>query len=308
MKKLILILPFIFLFQKNIFSQNQFFPIKKASWEEAFIGIAGTPITNYLVLCGDTLVNDISYSKMYALFVDSSGVEVNRQYNGATRIELDLVFYLPVNASDDYLLYDFSLEAGQSITLETVFGDMNTLTVGSNQLINTLDGVTRRVIHFENAAGLTIETWIEGIGSDLGVLNRGLDLSSISDFSPYMNCYKFNGNLSWSNFNTQPLCEFTFDDLCETTSLNNLEKKNTTFQVLPNPFSENAVIDFQNINELEEPVLNVYDFQGRLIEKFLIGNEEKLNFFRKNLNAGVYVFELLDGKTTFATRKKIVIF
>ena len=45
-----------------------------------------------------------------------------------------------------------------------------------------------------------------------------------------------------------------------------------------------------------------------LKREFIFKNEEKFIFSRKNLNAGVYVFELSDWKTTFALRKKIIVF
>ncbi|MFK8006689.1 MAG: T9SS type A sorting domain-containing protein [Saprospiraceae bacterium] len=290
---------FFFSFQLLIAQPSQFFPIKKASWENATIGFAGVPIPDYQVLCGDTLMGNNTYSKLYNIILDSAGVETMRQYQGGTRMETDVVFYIENNAFEEYLLYDFSLETGQSITVQTIFGSNETLIVNSNELIDTPDGVTRRVINFEN------ESWIEGIGSTRGLLTRGMPLTP--DFDPYLNCFKSFEQLGYSNPTTQPECLFTFSDLCETTSLDDLFKnKNVYFNIFPNPFLEKTTIEIPELSELNSPVISIYNFQGQIVEKINNINEEKFIFSRKNLNAGVYVFELSDGKTTFAPKLIIV--
>jgi hypothetical protein len=58
------------------------------------------------------------------------------------------------------------------------------------------------------------------------------------------------------------------------------------------------------LDEVESPILKIYNSQGQLVEKIAEINEEKFIFFRKNLNVGVYVFELTDWKTTFTLQKK----
>lgn len=302
MKNLTLFSCFIFLisYQSLIAQPSQFFPIKNASWENATIGIAGVPFPDYQVLCGDTLIANNTYSKLYAIFLDSAGVETMRQYLGGTRMETDFVFYLENNSSTEYLLYDFSLETGQTISVQTIFGGNQTLTVISNMLIDTPDGVTRRVINFDN------ESWIEGIGSTRGLLTRGMPLTP--DFEPYLNCFKSFGQLGYSNPDTQPECQFIFTDLCGTTALANFSKnKLLDFNVFPNPITEETIIEITQFSELKSPVLSIYNLQGQLVEKIIDINEEKFIFSRKNLKAGAYVFELSDGKTTFAFRKKILI-
>ncbi len=302
MKNLTTLFYFIFFFSvQDLKAQpSQFFPTEKASWENAFIGIAGVPFPDYQVLCGDTLIENKNYSKLYTIFLDTAGVETMRQYLGGTRMETDLVFYLENNSSVEYLLYDFSLETGQSITVQTSFGNQATLTVLSNELIDTPDGVTRRVINFDH------ESWIEGIGSTRGLITRGLP--NIPDYDPYLDCFKSFGELGYSNPLTQPACLFTFDDLCGSTSTYNISnQEEVNFKVYPNPFFAETTIEILQLNQLESPIITIYNLQGQIVEKIVGINREKLIFSRKNLNAGVYVFELSDGKTTFALRKKILI-
>ncbi len=302
MKKLQLIYCLIFFisFQISFAQPSQFFPTKEASWENATIGFAGIPFPDYQVMCGDTIIGNNNYDQLFSIFLDTAGIETMRQYLGATRMETDLVFYIEDNTSLEYLLYDFSLETGQSITVQTIFGSNETMTVISNMLADTPDGVTRRVINFEN------ESWIEGIGSTRGLITRGMPLTA--DFDPYLNCFKSFGELGYSNPNTQPECQFTFTDLCGTTSIAALSKNEfINFEVFPNPINEETTIEIKKWKELKSPILSIYNLQGQLVERIVEINEDKFIFSRKNLKAGVYIFELSDGKTTFALRKKIIV-
>lgn len=123
----------------------------------------------------------------------------------------------------------------------------------------------------------------------------------IFDYDPYSNCFKSIGHLGYSNPNTQPACQFTFTDLCGSTSIADFSKNElVNFKVYPHPFFEETTIEIVGLRELKSPILSIYNFQDQLVEKLVDINEEKLIFFRKNLNARVYVFELSDGKTTFA--------
>ena len=100
---------------------------------------------------------------------------------------------------------------------------------------------------------------------------------------------------------------FTFTELYESTSIDAILKNQlVTFKVFPNPFLAKTIVEIQESTELKSPVLSIYNLQGQLVEKIVEKNELKFIFSRKNLKAGVYVFELSDGKTTFAPQLIIV--
>ena len=306
--KLIILLPFLCFILKSQAQPNPFFPMENAVWEEAFIGIVGSPLPTYIVTCGDTLLNNELHAKLYELTLDSLGNEVNRVYRGATKTGADVVDFVPPGAQSGFVLYDFSLESGQSIELESVFfGGNSTFTVVSNSLMTDNAGISRRVINLEIASGFGTEVWIEGIGSSKGVLNRGL--GDVADFDPFMNCFKYEDILLWSNAVTMPTCEFSFTEICSTTFIEDFSFfEKIKMQISPNPMTTEAMIQIEGLDWLDQPEIRVYNLQGQLIQKIVELNEEKLLFLRKDLKAGMYVFELFDTKTTFALRKKIVIY
>jgi len=214
--KLIFILPFLCFYLQSQAQPNHFFPMENGIWEEAFIGFTGTPITTYVVTCGDTIINNELHAKLYEVTLNPMGVEVNRAYKGASKTGADIVNFIPKDSLNAIVLYDFSLETGQTIDLEIlIYGETMTYTVIGNSLMSDNAGITRRVITLEISS--FTEVWIEGIGSNWGVLNRGLPPAV--DFETYMNCFKYEDILLWSNEATMPACEATLFEICGTTSI-----------------------------------------------------------------------------------------
>lgn len=303
--KLILILPFLGFYFQSQAQPIPFFPTVDGVWEEAFIGFIGTPINTIIVTCGDTLINNENHAKLYELTLDAMGMEINRAYKGASKTGADVVDFIPAGSQNSIVLYDFSLETGQSINLEILlFGTTVTYTVTGNSLMTDNGGISRRVIQMESNSNT--EVWIEGIGSNKGVLNRGLPPAA--DLETYMNCFKYEDILLWSNEVTMPSCESSLVEICGTTSIEDFSFfDKIKMEISPNPMVDEAIIQVEGLDLLEQPEIRVYNLQGQLIRRNLELNEEKLLFLRKDLKAGMYVFELFDTKTTFALRKKIVV-
>lgn len=88
-----------------------------------------------------------------------------------------------------------------------------------------------------------------------------------------------------------------------------INKQFTLFQNYPNPFNPKTVIRFQ-IPEASETVLNIYDVQGRLVEKLLNQYlEEGIHSFEldgSKLPSGIYFYELRSGNYK-ATKKMLLI-
>jgi hypothetical protein len=109
----------------------------------------------------------------------------------------------------------------------------------------------------------------------------------------------------YSYSSIQPEYKFTVFYLYDFTSLGNFSRiKAANFLIYINPFILLIPLDIKNFWSKIQLFISIYKFQMQLVEKFDKINEEKLIYSRKILKAGVYVFELSDGKTTFAFRKK----
>ena len=306
--KLFIFLTFLF-FQNQLQAQpNPFFPMENGFWEEASINWGGNPIKHYTFTYGDTIINNEVHAKIYEVSINPFSGNISEQlYRGATITSADQVHIVYPDSTDSILLYDFSLEMGESIEFEIQFlgpDFISTLTVVGNSLMTDNAGISRRVIILDNDG--FIETWIEGIGSSRGLLDRGVP--PLIDWDHYMNCFKYEDILLWSNETTMPACDFSFTELIDIiSSEEHLLKEKVDFQISPNPLYSEGFIQIEGLDLLEAPEIRIYNLQGQLIQKIMELNEENFSFFRNKLNAGMYVFELFDTKTTFAVRKKVIV-
>lgn len=168
------------------------FPAADAIWEESTFTIAGQFI-RYRLLCGDTTVNETTYSKIYDIIFPFDGEELPTDtvppaiYSGSLRSDTTQVFYLPPGATEELLLYDFSLNAEESIDLpNTTLGNEGTYNVTNVDTVQ-VNGEDRRRLFLENVFGGTSDVWIEGIGSVVyGLLDRGLGL--VFDYGSSLHC------------------------------------------------------------------------------------------------------------------------
>lgn len=284
------------------------FPKDNASWQEGFYFANNMIAPEYRVLCGDTTISGNTYSKIYQLTYDNQGQEANRIYEGGLREAGDRVYWMQSFTSDEILLYDWGLESTEQITLKTVLGTENTITAGSNQVMTTPDGVFRRVIVFAPQAGAPEEVWVEGIGSNLGILARGTNQNENPDYRPFLNCYRFEQEIILESDNAPLNCDFIFNENCLLTSLNETIKlKEVNFKIFPNPFQRQTQIQIENFELLKTPILSIYNMQGQIIHQINV-NEKLLEIsLEENISQGIYFFELTASDLSFSQRRKVVV-
>ena len=97
-------------------------------------------------------------------------------------------------------------------------------------------------------------------------------------------------------------------DTSKATSINEISNDVTSFNVVPNPMSSNAVVTFV-AEKSAAYVLNLADVTGKIISTRKIeakAGENTTNIERNNLPAGVYFLSLSDGQS-LVTRKFSII-
>ncbi|MCK6691889.1 MAG: hypothetical protein L6Q97_07270, partial [Thermoanaerobaculia bacterium] len=161
------------------------FPETAALWQCKEITLFGT-LEIFYELCDDTVINQQQYKKISRYSLDSNGEPVNKMYAGASRATGDTVYYIPPNLSVERLLYDFSLEKGDTIALINFDNTPVQLIVDSTALV-TIDNKEFKTIFFK-PNNPVIEFWVEGIGGNRGPLTRGYQL--IADYEPLLVCFK----------------------------------------------------------------------------------------------------------------------
>ncbi len=179
----------------------------------------------------------------------------------------------------DQLLYDFSLQVSNTITLSNGL----TYTVTSITDVN-VSGGTRRKFNLYNFAGG--ETWIEGVGSNNHPLIPHYELPS--DPYIYLTCSAQNGqsiyNHGLANGSTPTDCSMLL-------STNDYQNLNKQISFYPNPFNTELTISSET--SLENLTLKIFNSLGQLVKEIenLNGNSIKIN--RENINNGIYQLQLI---------------
>lgn len=275
-------------------------PTSNAQWRETYITIAG-PQTWYTVICGDTTIHQQTWSKMHIVNADTNLQVVWSIYRGALRSEGQKAWYIPAETTDSLLLYDFALEAGDTFELEqTGSGGVDKLVVDYTEEL-LIGGKLRKVIHFEPIPWTyEDELWMEGIGSNRGLLNRGSGQGP--DYGTYLSCFRHNDELI--NFSQQP-CEFPDIPECPFTNTTEPEFPLVKVFITPNPASSQVVV---SVSESDTPEwdVRIHDVSGKLVEKRTTPLPLSINV--SEWPAGAYLVSVKSTtKTTHAASRLFVV-
>jgi hypothetical protein len=275
----------------------QFFPSQDVSWQGVTWSIAG-PIPYYQALCGDTTINEQIYSKFYGYSINSQGEE-EAQYLAAIRVSGPRVWIIEQGSNSEIILYDFSLEAGDQITLEYI-GQPGQITV-KVAAVSTIqmDGEFVKVIEFVPVSG-TEESWIEGVGSTRGPVFRSF---TAVDATSDLTCFRKEEELI---YRTVPENECDFNPGC--TLISSLSDQANKLPLQLYPTISQGALTFQNGTH-STVQLEAYDMNGRQIgiwESLPMGLSE-LNI--SNWHSGMYHFSVRDlNKNIYLQHFRITLF
>ena len=204
-------------------------------------------INNYVNWCsGDTLIEDVRYMKIMGTVNDSYPI-----FYTLLREEEGKVWKRYSIAHSETLLYDFTASVGDTLRI----GDFAEEMVLDSISVVQIGDVDRRKFWFGlEYDGLgnprAKETWVEGIGSDYGLLWTGY--FNVFDGWHCLLCFHQNGELVWQNpeYNT---CTYPYDAV--------EENKETGISIYPNPGNNTLNI----CTALQNACVEVYDMSGRMI-------------------------------------------
>jgi len=299
------LLPFLSVAQTSVYHP---FPDSNAFWNVDAQGCCvydcpGPPYPNPILydsrfsyyLSDDTIINSLSYHKLNK----SSGTVYEHcavgnyvsnyfvfpgSFEGCIRQDTALrkVFFVYPGQTQEFTLFDFSLNVGDTLTGGTDnWGTDNVVTSIDSILVN---GSYRRNFMFNNG----LVNVIEGIGGNFGLLGpvHPFEYSeSLSCFSQdFQNIYPDTGN-------------------CLMISQITPISKNETVKLYPNPFSGQTRI--QLTTEMLPGNLNIYNSCGELIHSCKVNSPEYL-LDLSGVKKGIY-FYTVSGNTSGAVSGKLVI-
>ena len=128
--------------------------------------------TKHFMFQGDTIISDVAYKKIYSS--NQENPIYPQDYYLSTFMREDenkKVFQIKRNGFGEQweeLLYDFSLEVGDTVPEELYYCGSNCSLIVEVSDEIMLNGEVRKVFHFSRNGFIMEDYWIEGIGSNYG--------------------------------------------------------------------------------------------------------------------------------------------
>ncbi|HWY37109.1 MAG TPA: T9SS type A sorting domain-containing protein [Bacteroidia bacterium] len=308
MKRLLFLLSFFYIGQSKGSAQTNVyhpFPKDTATWFHNWIpqGCTGNCPYYRTMQMGDTLINTISYKKLYkqqGTFFPSCGggnpcftPSGAFTYQGALRQDSGMkkVYFFPsAGLTHDTLLYDYNLTIGDTLALSY----LNCCGSGWQWTVKKIDSILisgrfHKTFIFDTIYGQSsISFLIEGVGNSFGPLMR------------FDNCINDCWGLGCFNENSIPntACNSAYCPL-HVLSLNQIIL-NTEFCIYPNPTSNQFYIETNTTDKL---TVDLYDVNGRHV--YSASAMDKSNINVATLDEGIYTMTI--KSVDYVTNKKLVI-
>ena len=243
-------------------------------------------------VAGETIINNMSYKSVYIDGIQGSCLV--READG-------IVYRYDIDASQEYIIYDFTLNIGDTFIIPQVmyesfcgaieiYNGWDELTV-TDKTTEFIAGENRLVISFDYLSEFNIQCkWIEGIGSSLGFDPVG-DVIDIG--SRYLVCFTKNGTTYF--FNNATACDNTTLDVPD-----NLKKE---IVLAPNPVSDISILQFPS--ELNVDKLRIYDITGKLVSVEAITKDYAI-INAMDYASGLYFFQVIIENKVIKTDRFIV--
>lgn len=236
--------------------------------------------THCYKLEGDVTWNGVTYKIMYSTLYENLS---NYNYQIALREDAEgKVYSRYSSSSDETLLYDFSLQPNDSIHIHgaseyLILEDVHDTVIGD---------VTRKKFTFNYSNhNYEKEIWVEGIGSEYGILNPGA--LAVEGYSSFLLCSYDNEDLVWQNaeFNTCFYTNWDYDVIPESEIYD--------IELYPNPLEN--IINIGLADYMNCQLVEIYAIDGRLLHS-QSSNFETVDM--SSLESGIYIIKvrLADGR------------
>jgi hypothetical protein len=216
-------------------------------------------------------------------------------YIGAIRTNIDRqVLFVPDGDTIINLIYDFSVDVGDSIIIDGIGSQYTFLVVSIDSILIT-NNYRKRI----SLMGINYlhEEWIEGIGSTFGLLATWFNRHW--EFYDYgLTCYMENGIQIYPERGTG--C-----NLCDILTNTNGIYTRHSITIIPNPLLKESRILYPS--EIHPILINVYSVEGRLVYSKDIKDDQNISINRDMFDHGIFILELIDNQNNSFKKKFIAL-
>ena len=246
--------------------------------------------TNKYFSNGDTIINSILYSKFY---VNPDTLQINYLRGFMRQDTLQKkVYWLNVDSTQEHLIYDFSLNVGDTVLVSTgiysIFGFAAIKVIAIDTLF--LNGQNRKRFTLKNVQQQffnQMDYWIEGIGSSSGIIMGSISAVYLnSEFSyPRLMCYNENDSLIYLNSGFISCYLPPIDNVIEVSETMDIS-------IYPNPATDEINIVTGGVFDTGKPItVTISNYTGQVV----FNNTYNTTYATINLNNftnGLYIVTL----------------
>lgn len=293
---------------KSIAQDNSLLPLENTFWSTHYYHI-GEQIfwlpyhTTTFHFEGDTLIDGISYNKLYA---NTDTIDTGHQllevdeYRGAFHQTSDHVTFISKGELEIDTLYDYRLSIGDTMAMISQLPDVEcpawedcvAIRLVSIDSIVLVDGQLRKRFNFgvfegENSLGHS-HSWIEGVGSTLGLLNDPTDVLRLHYDSqsahPWRQllCFESNGEILYVGDQFNGTCNRIRGRVVSTQDLELAQ-----FKIYPNPCSSTLVIEDSKRNA--QAYFKLMNLGGAILQSGKINTRSGTEIQLSGLQTGLYI-------------------
>jgi uncharacterized protein (TIGR02145 family) len=239
---------------------------------------------------GDTLVGEKWCKKLFMPAETRSSTPQSSGYIREDTIERKVYVKYPWDAGQEMLLYDFSLEDGDTIIVEQWDGChlADTYVVDSVGETLLLTGEKRRTLYLRGSAHDQAPVWVEGIGSLAGLFSQCQSFSPGSEYNTTeLGCFFFNDQLIYQSAFSSSLdtCDYFISGLEDHPAY-------SPVTITPNPASGLIRISSPD-RKLSLYTAEIYSLSGILVKKIALDHTAAEQWIDlSDLQEGLYFIRL----------------
>jgi hypothetical protein len=270
-----------FAFSQGFVTENKTWHVKVADWYYINTEIFKTE--------GDTIINDMTYKKLWFSFNDSA--MINKDLRGFLREESGIVYYRDYYSTEDKVLYNFNLETGDTAYIFNYYCGEQMVVITGMDMVDYY-GTPRKRWALEGWSG---EFWIEGIGSTNGLLYSMLYECTADIYKELICCHE-NDTLIYMK---------EYEDECYQTNVGIDEGIDGVNVIIkPNPVRQGQSFVVQCDKVIDE--VEILNSAGILVEYLSLNAQQTFTISSGQLMPGLYLIRIKTAESQ-ALSKKIII-
>jgi hypothetical protein len=309
MRKLLYITALLFSFQGR--AQSIYYPLpdSNAMWT---LGLAN--YNNIFIIKGDSAIGGFTYKK-YFIANSTNLALASLTFVGLVRQETSSkkIFAIKSGTSAERLIYNFNLNINDTVRVRPIdrgYFELSQPSVSYGYKLKVIQkdsililGQYRKRLHLVSFPfGVIVEKWIEGIGSDCGILNAGSGAGMVvADICiPLLLCHKKNDTLIYMAPN------YTTCEPMSCPSSIKINYSNNKIVTYPQPVKD--VVTIQNKEFINQNItVNISNSLGtQCVNQYLQFNNGTAQLPLANLPKGIYLLKLIDENLKTYTQKLIL--